>query len=170
MTGTFGDNIAINHTGTVEQILAQLASENPHVDFSNPFTTGVTTGVVEDSHISKRVHSDVNCIPVLGQTWKPAKMSAIEDGINFLNHVQAMCRVASHSCARVSCSFNSGIHLCNNNDYSLVKSCVDIATYAQAISDKCRYWITYLNIGETGGQAWDTENFNICVYSERCAA
>jgi len=34
MTGTFADGIAINHTGTVEQIFAKLAVENPHINFT----------------------------------------------------------------------------------------------------------------------------------------
>ncbi|KAG4430800.1 hypothetical protein IFR05_013715 [Cadophora sp. M221] len=163
MIGTFGDSIVINHTGTVEQIFSQLSIEHPHVDFSNTNTAGVA----DNANIGKRAHSDVNCIPVQGQNWNPAKIWAISSGIDYLNHVKAQCFVGPYSCVRISCSYNSGIHLCNNNDYLLSHGCGDIATYASAILDKCQYY-KLLSSSGTGGQAWDTENFNICVFAERC--
>ncbi|KAH6722596.1 hypothetical protein BKA61DRAFT_667327 [Leptodontidium sp. MPI-SDFR-AT-0119] len=163
MIGTYGDNITINHTGTVEQIFAQLAAEHAHVDFSDT----ATVGIAGDSDISKRAHSDVNCIPVQGQNWYPARIGPIESGIDYLNKVKAQCVVGPHSCVRISCSYNGGIHLCNNNDYLLSRGCGDIATYASAILDKCTYY-KFLSSHGTGGQAWDTENFNICIYNERC--
>ncbi|KAK0106889.1 hypothetical protein ONS95_003608 [Cadophora gregata] len=163
MTGTFADNIAINHTGTIEQIFAQLAIEHPNINF-----TELALATPNMKTIEKRTKSDLNCIPVSGQNWYPAKDWAIINGIDYLQKVTASCGVGAHKCSRVSCSYNSGIRLCNNNDYERSFSCTWIASFAEDIRENCRYRPDPHGIDLVGGQAWDTENYNVCVFQERC--
>ncbi|KAH7407948.1 hypothetical protein BKA64DRAFT_706348 [Cadophora sp. MPI-SDFR-AT-0126] len=163
MTGTFADAIAINHTGTIEQIFAKLAVEHPNVNF-----TELALATPNVKTIEKRTKSDLNCIPVSGQNWYPAKDWAIINGIDYLQKVNALCWVGAHKCSRVSCSYNSGIHLCNNNGYERGFSCTWIASFAEDIRENCRYRPDPHGIDLVGGQAWDTENYNVCVYQEKC--
>ncbi|KAG4412260.1 hypothetical protein IFR04_014609 [Cadophora malorum] len=114
MTGTFADGIAINHTGTVEQIFAKLAVENPHINFTELALATPNVKPIEKKSPQGNTKSDLNCIPVSGQNWYPAKDWAIINGIDYLQKVNAACGVGANKCARVSCSYNSGIHLCNN--------------------------------------------------------
>jgi hypothetical protein len=54
------------------------------------------------------------CIPVAGQNWNFAEASAIDDGIKYLKGLKATLSIAGHTCNRISCSWNSAIHWCND--------------------------------------------------------
>jgi hypothetical protein len=54
------------------------------------------------------------CIPVAGQDWNFAEAAAIDDGINYLKGLKSTLSIAGHTCSRISCSYNSAIHWCND--------------------------------------------------------
>lgn len=139
MTGTIGD-ITLNHTGTIEEILAKVADENPGfklVDLDSTSTSaagghsiGSRDKVSTQSHHQKRTStheerrvnhshsqqrkSDLACYPFPGQPdWRAAEVRYIDDGIAYLKKVTALCWVNGHACSRISCSYKSAITLCN---------------------------------------------------------
>ena len=62
---------------------------------------------------------NVHCIPVPGQDWIRAQRFAIEDGITYLNGLNALCNIGGKSCVRISCSYLSAIWLCNDVSYRI---------------------------------------------------
>ncbi|KAG4424737.1 hypothetical protein IFR04_002085 [Cadophora malorum] len=163
ITGTM-EGVAVNHTGTIQQVFAQLDAEDNDFKLSE-------LGARDVSELHPRVASymtDINCIPVRGQNWGRANQGAIREGINYLRRGSLACGVNAHSCARVSCSWDSGIYFCNNNNYNLRYPCFQIADYAQAILDKCKYQKNLFADKEVGGQAWDNGNWNVPVHKDRC--
>jgi hypothetical protein len=54
------------------------------------------------------------CVPIPNQPWSYADGAAINDGINYLNGLDVPCYTGPYSCARVSCSYQSAIKLCND--------------------------------------------------------
>ncbi|KAH7417446.1 hypothetical protein BKA64DRAFT_769400 [Cadophora sp. MPI-SDFR-AT-0126] len=163
VTGSI-DGVAINHTGTIQDVFAQLDAED------NDFKLADL-----DAHDVSEVHprdisytTDINCIPVNGQNWNRANQGAIREGINYLRQGNTACWVNAHSCARVSCSWNSGIYFCNNNDYTLGRLCLQIGDYVQALIDKCAYQKNWLADKEVGGQVWDNANWNVPVHKDSC--
>ncbi|PVH85714.1 hypothetical protein DL98DRAFT_583306 [Cadophora sp. DSE1049] len=163
ITGTI-DGVAINHTGTIQQVFAQLDAEDNDFKLSD-----LGARDVPDLHPRDTSYmTDVNCIPVNGQNWNRANQGAIREGINYLRRGYMSCWVNAHSCARVSCSWDSGIYFCNNNNYNVGHPCFQISDYAQAILDKCKYQKNMWADKEVGGQAWDNGNWNVPVHKDRC--
>lgn len=151
--------------------------------------------IYKSSNAEQRYITDVNCLPVTGQTtWSPAALGPIKSGINYLrtfNGGNGACGVSRNSCIRISCSQNAAIYWCNNvstlistdfwwcvrdltdanvwqNTYDLRKACFLLADYAQALVDKCI--ITDDGFGDktVGGQAWDNGNWNVYIKYETC--
>ncbi|KAL5315607.1 hypothetical protein ACEPPN_016476 [Leptodophora sp. 'Broadleaf-Isolate-01'] len=114
MTGTIGD-ITLNHTGTIEEILAKVADENPGfklVDLDSTSTSAA--GGHSIGSRDKQRKSDLACYPFPGQPdWRAAEVRYIDDGIAYLKKVTALCWVNGHACSRISCSYKSAITLCN---------------------------------------------------------
>ncbi|KAF8864871.1 hypothetical protein BDZ45DRAFT_581397, partial [Acephala macrosclerotiorum] len=105
--------------------------------------------------------------------WTGAAVSTIEDGIYYLQHVNALCNVGKRSCVRISCSYDAGIYLCNDqNWYDITPSCVYIASYAQDLINSCpsRLWNGKRWYDAVCGQEFDTDNYNVIVHyaDERC--
>ncbi|KAH9223561.1 hypothetical protein DL95DRAFT_492705 [Leptodontidium sp. 2 PMI_412] len=160
------NGIAVNHTGTVQEIFKQLETEDNSFKLSDLAAPGrQNTGI----HLpSKREMTDVKCLPVPGQKWNGADVSAIDDGIYFLKNRGLTCNVGPHSCVRVSCSWDGGIYVCNNGDNEIRPSCNDVGIYAQALVNNCRYKRGFLRHDGVGGQVWDNENWNVVVRKDGC--
>ncbi|KAG4437855.1 hypothetical protein IFR05_006657 [Cadophora sp. M221] len=158
------NGVSINHTGTVEEIFAQLDAEDNTFKLSDLAISATSDLQTRDTAYM----TDVNCIPVLGQTWNRANSGAISTGINYLRQGYTSCWVNAHSCARVSCSWDSGIYFCNNNNYNIGHPCAQIGDYAAAIYDRCKYQKNSVSDKEVGGQAWDNGNWNVPVHKDRC--
>ncbi|KAH7380835.1 hypothetical protein BKA64DRAFT_727540 [Cadophora sp. MPI-SDFR-AT-0126] len=113
----------------------------------------------------KQTKSDLACYPFSGQpTWKPVEARYIRDGISYLQKVTALCWVEGNKCSRISCSYKSAISLCNVTPVRKGLSCSNMASYAQDILNKCTYDVGIMRF--VGGQAWDTEGYNINVYRD----
>ncbi|KAH9219474.1 hypothetical protein DL95DRAFT_457547 [Leptodontidium sp. 2 PMI_412] len=132
MTGTIGD-ITLNHTGTMQEIYAQLATEHPN--FNPMELDDVSESVVETR--DKRSKSDWECIPVPGQNWIPARDAVIDIGIAYLKKVKALIWFDGHACSRISCSWDSAITLCNVTPNKKGLSCEYMASYAQDLRNRC---------------------------------
>jgi len=90
----------------------------------------------------------------------------IEDGIAYLRGIPGLCVVprGPYVCSRVSCSWNSGIWLCNDKRETLRVPCAKIGDYAQRVKDEC--WFngtpnTPFFTPMVRGQIFDTEDWNI---------
>ncbi|EKD19718.1 hypothetical protein MBM_01670 [Drepanopeziza brunnea f. sp. 'multigermtubi' MB_m1] len=97
ITGTI-DEIPFDLTGTIQQVEVQYVKPAIAIPCFSECLFGLT------------------CIPIANWDWKKAVATAIKDGVNSLNNIDAAgCRVNALTCARVSCSYDSAIHLCNDN-------------------------------------------------------
>ncbi|KAL2867414.1 uncharacterized protein BJX67DRAFT_85278 [Aspergillus lucknowensis] len=68
----------------------------------------------------------------------PAQRDSISDGIDYLNGVGGTPAQDPNSCGRVSCSYNSAIYMCNDNDETqYLASFATLASGAQKILDEC---------------------------------
>ncbi|KAH7380836.1 hypothetical protein BKA64DRAFT_222054 [Cadophora sp. MPI-SDFR-AT-0126] len=166
MTGTVGD-VTLNHTGTIEEILAKVVDEHPEFKIED-VQTAASPIVSTLDKVDKRTKSDFVCYPFAGQpNWRPAINRWISEGIAYLQHVNALCWVDGNKCARISCSWGSAISLCNVTPNPKGLSCAYMASYAQEIKDRCT--ITRRKLpDECGGQFWDTEGYNINVFRDSC--
>ncbi|KAH6707614.1 hypothetical protein BKA61DRAFT_679014 [Leptodontidium sp. MPI-SDFR-AT-0119] len=166
MTGTIGDSI-LNHTGTIQEIYAQLATEHP--DFSLMELDEVSEFAVEAR--DKRSKSDWKCIPVPGQNWIRARDAEIDIGIAYLKKVKALCWVDGHACSRISCSWDSAITLCSVTPNKKGLSCEYMAYYAQDLRNRCTGNLVSdgrHSTNQVGGQAWDTDGYNVNVLQIDC--
>ncbi|KAH9219475.1 hypothetical protein DL95DRAFT_292105 [Leptodontidium sp. 2 PMI_412] len=181
-------DITLNHTGTIEEILAKVADENPSFKLEelDSTSTGAAGGqsiasrdkVSTQSHHQKRTStheergvnhnpsqqtkSDLACYPFPGQPdWRAAEVRYIDDGIAYLKKVTALCWVNGHACSRISCSYKSAITLCNVTPNTMGLSCTYMTSYVQDILNRCAYSVGLMRL--VGGQAWDTDGYNVNV-------
>ena len=101
-----------------------------------------------------------------GDDW--VSTDPIDEGIRYLHGISGDCQVEKgfQVCARVSCSWNGGIWLCNDTRDKLSVPCRTIAEYTQDIRDKCWFDASpgapaFIPI--VRGQEFDDGNWNIIV-------
>ncbi|KAE8449436.1 hypothetical protein EG329_008044 [Mollisiaceae sp. DMI_Dod_QoI] len=148
-SGTIGGH-EVQLNGSVQEINAQMKQLHPDFD---PDTT--------------KTDSDHYCWPVAGQNWQRAQTSHIKEGISYLDGFKGLCGVPASTCVRISCSYNAGIYLCNDNNYGITPNCAYIASYAQDIINLCNYQDPS-GIQYVSGQEFDTDGYNVCVHSDHC--
>ncbi|KAF2664745.1 hypothetical protein BT63DRAFT_483419 [Microthyrium microscopicum] len=152
------DGKAASFHGTVQNVTAQLVKLNPS------WKDSVKRSI--PSRLVARAEWNVNCNP--GHGWDYANTGVIRDGINHLRSLPA----ADHpqngpgpgNCGRVSCSYDSAIWWCNDHTEAFAVNGWDaIAEGAQRIVDHC------INPnGNTGGQAFNADNWNVVVRKDNC--
>ncbi|KAL3458198.1 hypothetical protein BJX64DRAFT_292459 [Aspergillus heterothallicus] len=142
----FPGAVPITLNGTAEQVHAKLLELNPHYDEDFPDTeaeaeadSATYTGLESDSSLDRRrVEHDVTCDPE-GR----AGHRHVKSGISYLrklakeNKIQP--RLPPMRCARVSCSYRTGIFWCNDDETNekVLPSWNNIADGAQVITDFC---------------------------------
>ncbi|KAK0100755.1 hypothetical protein ONS95_007205 [Cadophora gregata] len=94
------------------------------------------------------------------QNWKPVGEAPLLDGIDYLHRIKGDIRFSARSCGRVSCSWNAGIFLCNDNYVEWWVTASKIGDYAQNIAKAC--------CRDCMGQQFDDANWNVCVASSPC--
>ncbi|KAH6670597.1 hypothetical protein B0J14DRAFT_640603 [Halenospora varia] len=164
-TGTI-NGIAHTGNGTAQQIFAGFKKLHPEAALS--VETNMTT-TLEARAAQNKIQPPNCCAPLPGpgpSDWSWANVRWINDGINYLNNLHGTCHVEARSCARISCSWNAAIRLCNDNEYSIDPNCGYLASYAQDIVNHCRR--ESLPHVYTCGQEFDTDNYNICVQGIPC--
>ncbi|KAJ0412967.1 hypothetical protein BJY00DRAFT_98693 [Aspergillus carlsbadensis] len=178
----FPNGEPLKFTGTIEEVHAELIALNPNwdEDFLSdvediPYpdesdfeletrsldTEGVTT-------LAKRTDFSSSRFFCFGR-WGSASHRRIGEGIRYLRGVGGRPSLAAgpSRCSRVSCSYNSAIHWCNDdNKRKTLNSFGSIADGAQVILDRC---VAYNNGAQiTGGQIFHSTHWNVIVTHARC--
>ncbi|KAK2855559.1 hypothetical protein FQN49_005076 [Arthroderma sp. PD_2] len=156
-----GVNVTLE--GTAQQIYYQILKLNP--DYHPEAFSAVpnASALNASSMLEKRGRSHIICDPSgTLRAWR----GHIEHGIAFLRRIPqgGDCSVKGHrSCARISCSYDSGIFLCNDNPYWIERPCHLLGDYAEAILNRCQ-----ASVPKVSGQQFDTDNFNVLVKYDKC--
>ncbi|KAM7195541.1 hypothetical protein V8F20_007437 [Naviculisporaceae sp. PSN 640] len=103
-------------------------------------------------------------------SWYPARnWNAVWDGVAYLQGITGNCRAnpGPGFCTRVSCSYNSGIWYCNDNNVEHWEPCRWIGDVAGGIANKCNYYETNSR-QVVHGQAFDRRNWNTIVAGATC--
>ncbi|KAJ4313268.1 hypothetical protein N0V84_009496 [Fusarium piperis] len=146
-----GEDVTLE--GTVEEITSKVKKTNP--DFG-----------LEIRPEKRAEFGKVNC--GWGGSGKASGL-AIGDGIKYLNGFgDGYCGLddGPYKCARISCSYNSAIWLCNDNDTPLRVRCGDLEPFIRKIVDDCYTW----GFGEpmVQGQIFTNENWNVILGKDKC--
>lgn len=103
--------------------------------------------------------------------YKAAKADTIIDGITHLNKKAmkgATCKAKKQSCSRVSCSYNSAIFLCNENDFSIAPECKLVADYAFKVIQDCKYPLPPKGLYVNGQHFNESGSWNVVVRHDKC--
>lgn len=109
-----------------------------------PFTPSTPTPTTLHPRIA---HSKLNvtCCYETDLAWKEAEISTIRLLISQITaqNITTASVVAPHSCTWLACGgaykFENEIILCNDNDYEISTDTKDMASYANAVVDKCKH-------------------------------
>ncbi|PYH40792.1 uncharacterized protein BP01DRAFT_192925 [Aspergillus saccharolyticus JOP 1030-1] len=149
-------------SGTIEDVHQQIKRLN--LDFNLTQSVEAREADAEvHRFLQKRNKSNLLC-NIEGDHSETANYDWITQGIQYLLALDGVCKVGAgpSTCARISCSYDSGIYLCNDNAWEIEPKCSYLATYAEDIMTQC-YDGMYIN-----GQEFDTDNYNIIVAGELC--
>ncbi|KAI1246907.1 hypothetical protein MGN70_010792 [Eutypa lata] len=148
--------------GTIQELYEQLESLD---DAKIGNGTNATSTATNEETRSLTPRSKDNTICWVGGNGS-VKNGWLQEGINYLKqHTQGPCTAGRGpgNCARISCSFNTAIWLCNDDpEYEVSRRCPDIATYAEDIREKCTFGLSIQ------GQEFDTDGFNVMVGRDWC--
>ncbi|EHK99809.1 hypothetical protein M7I_4304 [Glarea lozoyensis 74030] len=145
-----------------QQVYAKTLAAHP--DFN--VHAQITANIASAAKVTKRNKSNHFCSQDIGNPWRPAKVDKIVDGIHYLQN-KARCGVNPRSCARISCSWDSAIFLCNDRNDFIQPSCAYLASYASDIINFCHQDVNGIGIA-VAGQEFDTENYNVLVRYSNC--
>ncbi|MCJ1263367.1 hypothetical protein MMC22_003237, partial [Lobaria immixta] len=155
-----GKNHSIN--GTAEEVHKKILELNPSFNPYDWHKPGIDSRDVLDPALASREALDAlekrakkpppNC-----NVFNYCNTGRIRQGIDYLNGLPGTCHVGwgSDKCARISCSYNSGITLCNDNYSDRAPPCRTLASFAQDIVNSCQ------SGNSVRGQLFDTDKFNI---------
>lgn len=126
-----GEDVEI--TGTAKEIFEQLIEMNPNYEADTANTT-----LPEQVHrLPLKKRDDINCNPAGNEVgnW----ITQCSEGLGYLERLKGYCNAPKGwgGCARVSCSWNCGISLCNDNSFSIDVPCNWIAADAWDIIGEC---------------------------------
>ncbi|CAJ2504629.1 Uu.00g120230.m01.CDS01 [Anthostomella pinea] len=143
------DGTTVVVSGTVQEIRAEMDAMGSSVNWT----------MTSDSD------EDIFCW--VGGSGK-VEGGPLQDGINYLKKHDRPCTAdpGPRVCARISCSWNSAIWLCNDTPNGISHACADLATYVEDIREEC-----HVGVGRElliQGQQFDTENFNVLVGKDNC--
>ncbi|KAF2836611.1 hypothetical protein M501DRAFT_1059999 [Patellaria atrata CBS 101060] len=149
------DGADVTLTGTIQEVYKQVLERNPN--YLTDFPPAEGTSLVARNRIWP-----VQCNP--GGDF--ADVNRISEGIRYLRDLSggnARCGVNGRSCARISCSWDAGISLCNDRNDHIDPSCRYLADYAEAIVNDCTRVPNRVK-----GQQFDTDNYNVLVKHNPC--
>ncbi|KAF3936363.1 hypothetical protein ABW20_dc0100440 [Dactylellina cionopaga] len=142
-----GPNVTI--TGTAEYIYGKLHEMNPKYDaweFPEYQERMAQEGISRDSPLEARS----NQLTKRGRTQcsvsgdeVPNYITQCAEGVSYLSKLNGWCKAPrGHAgCARVSCSHNCGIFLCNDNDHEISVWCTNLAGDFHDLARECgRDW------------------------------
>ncbi|KAK4197250.1 hypothetical protein QBC40DRAFT_181512 [Triangularia verruculosa] len=154
-------------TGTIEEAIAQMEASYPgwNATFQAqlppiPADDGDGASLVSTAGLEDPAKYDCNV------DYKKATTLTIVWGINYLRGVPGTAKngPGPNNCGRVSCSWNSAIYWCNDNDDDKELQWNDIADAASATKNKCKY-----NRGhDVKGRGSMKENWNVLIRGDDC--
>lgn len=131
----FDNGTTVNLTGTIEQVHDQLSKINPDYP-RNTSINALQLGTAGTAGF------DIHCGPQ-GHGWSGADWNIIYVGYTYLYTVSGRPGQGPGpgSCGRVSCSYDSAIWWCNDNNHDFqLDSFGQIGDCAKGLYDKCQYW------------------------------
>ncbi|KAM7205982.1 hypothetical protein V8F33_000812 [Rhypophila sp. PSN 637] len=152
----FDNGTSVEISGTVQDVIAELLKINPHY-LEDQFKADVNDAKLT---ITYKRDNHINCNPRPGE-WEPADPWEIQGGITYLRKIYGRpgSSAGPSTCGRVSCSWNSAIWWCNDNDKPMtLDSFGDIAQCAQEIVNTCNK-----TLEDTVGQNFNDGNWNCIV-------
>ncbi|KAH9210962.1 hypothetical protein DL95DRAFT_525977 [Leptodontidium sp. 2 PMI_412] len=151
----------VNTTGTVEQIFKELSAKDPN--FGSQESRSIETGLVT------RAKTWQECLPIPGKPdLREADSEAISNGIGYLRRIGGTCGVGVRTCARVSCSWDSAIFICNDNPRHIDIASNQIATYTQDLVNACDHYVSQYRGHAFGGRIFDNGGWQVVVLREKC--
>ncbi|KAI1269082.1 hypothetical protein F5Y18DRAFT_176142 [Xylariaceae sp. FL1019] len=164
--------------GTAQQVFAQVNDKRQELglpSLDTPLDDTVTASNGTDPVLSARtdIKSRTFSNSICGNPQSDAATKAtILEGVRYLEKLKSRCSNLPKTCGRISCSYNSAIWWCNDNNGVSEYACSDFAPLALHVADECcwlrrgssrryKYWMT-------SGSAFDDRNFHVDVRHARC--
>ncbi|KAK3494250.1 uncharacterized protein B0T23DRAFT_104128 [Neurospora hispaniola] len=136
------------------------------IDLSTSFNTSTTTLLeTRDQATYKGPYTYTTHYCGAPRSW--ATLSAIHDGVSYLYGLKGQPRLGANKCSRVSCSWNSAIVVCNDNNHDItLRSWGSVAEAASFVTSKC---FKYMG-GQTriGGQVYFKEKWTVFITVNKC--
>ncbi|KAK8079396.1 hypothetical protein PG997_007214 [Apiospora hydei] len=149
----------MSFNGTVQEVVAQIRLIKP--DFPAGLNTSTPLPNKDDGH-------EVQC--GVGGSGT-ADVTYINDGINYLHGIPGNCGVSAGNpgtCARISCSYNSGIWLCSENGQQVLWSCSALGDIAENDCFTCQGGSGGSGEWCRGREKWPANNFHVDVGEDSC--
>ncbi|KAI1177335.1 hypothetical protein F4777DRAFT_212935 [Nemania sp. FL0916] len=123
-------------TGTIQDVIHQMKQIKGN-DYTPRFVSEAKAEAANPGkNATHSYHTDMEIISCGGDGANPSR---IEDGVNYLHKIalDAICNIAPKTCSRVSCSWKSGIWLCNDIDDTVGVICNTLGDYAAKVLSEC---------------------------------
>jgi hypothetical protein len=148
-----------------KEVVRQLQGIDPD------FTLNSTLSDQENFALEPRGKGNVKCcIPghvdqsISGYNWSPCSVGGIASAIITLSELTGTCNVEPRSCSLLHCTYDAGLWLCNDNNYSISPLCSSLATYGNDLLADC----VDKHDPSVCGQEFDSDGFNVIVHSVPC--
>ncbi|KAH7115334.1 hypothetical protein B0J11DRAFT_510927 [Dendryphion nanum] len=127
-----GPNITL--TGDVQSIMRQILILNPNYapeDSAKALGLITRSTALSEASLSKR-QTTFSC-----HGLEAAVTSDVDAAINYLANLGGYCGAAAGTCARMTCSNDSGTFICSENGNGPSMTCYDAAVILYTIRSKC---------------------------------
>ncbi|XXH04754.1 hypothetical protein Hte_011176 [Hypoxylon texense] len=152
----------VSFTGaSFQDVEAQIRRANPNFAWPDGDATDVS---LPPSSSSDKAVARLSCdVP---EFWYATKYR-VDEGIQYLRGKTGRCHIDAGPgvCSRISCSYDSAIFFCNDNDAPLDVDCSEWSEYAQDIVDACTDDDTARHVR---GQQFNKRNWNVIVGYSKC--
>ncbi|KAI0602989.1 hypothetical protein F4775DRAFT_587522 [Biscogniauxia sp. FL1348] len=157
------DGNVLSFNGTIQEIEAEIQESRPGFSWKTAFEQRMDNS--ELSNLQSRDKEDKFFCDIGGDG--EASTLSIGVGSMALGYAGGSCGIGPgpYVCARLSCAYDGGIWLCNDNAWGISPSCGYLATYADDILGKCGPVKVF---GGVQGQEFDSDNYNVAVGHAKC--
>ncbi|KAK4194831.1 hypothetical protein QBC40DRAFT_343871 [Triangularia verruculosa] len=150
-------------TGTIQEAIDKMDAAYP--GWNETFTGNLGHVTPGTSLSSSLDHEQYFCNPDDG--YDVAHINGILTGIDYLRELTtAAPENQPLGCGRVSCTLNSGIYWCNNNNFAKQVTWTEIGDSAYFLAYQCDVWndITWL----TSGEEFFKDKWSVYVTAAAC--
>ncbi|RAL15910.1 uncharacterized protein BO97DRAFT_421158 [Aspergillus homomorphus CBS 101889] len=158
------DGEKVELLGTIEDVHQQIKRLNPGYNSSQFLESRSREADVEMHRVVQKRNKNKLLCNIEGDHSDTAIHPWIIKGIQYLLALDGVCKVGAGpcTCARISCSYDSAIYLCNDNAWAIQPEGSYLATYAEHIMIQC-FDGQYINEKE-----FDSDNYNVVVAGDLC--